>query len=228
MRNDEVLKILDEKTNVEAATEGACHCEAGIIASLALRQVGATSGEIEPEVLAKAFAAFEPQLALEKAADKVAGQPQPPTLTIGVAKKCCPVCRLLLRVVRETYGLHLEITGSHNRYHPWIPPEWLPQPVMESLERELVDVVVGMLDLDHLATSRASSPTSDSTRANVSDTELPSTPEEVMEDSDSRRSFDLRAAMDADDSAFDDVPGAEHIISDSPPFAARRGTHPTL
>ncbi|KAJ7217094.1 hypothetical protein GGX14DRAFT_602013 [Mycena pura] len=157
-----VLKILDEHTNVEAATARACHCEAGIIASFALRQGGAASGEIEPEVLAKAFAAFElqrmstSQLACYTPTEISSGRSAPPQYCFLVWPSKKPLTRSQFNPQPSRSAWPKSVA----RYRPWVPPEWLPQPVMESLERQLFDVVVRMLETDtQVATSRASSRT---------------------------------------------------------------------
>ncbi|KAJ7263979.1 hypothetical protein B0H12DRAFT_1230747 [Mycena haematopus] len=83
--------------------------------------------------------------------------------TIGVADKCCPVCKMLIDLLRTEHQLELHISGAHSRFHPWVPPQWLPDDVMRELEKRLVAIVQSMvLEQTHLHGSRASSPASDS------------------------------------------------------------------
>ncbi|KAJ6466271.1 hypothetical protein C8R45DRAFT_484419 [Mycena sanguinolenta] len=136
---------------VEAPTIGttkrACHCEAGLIASIYLRQKDILKDlppeKREPPAVADAFANFS-----AKTRD---------SFTVGVAKKCCPTCKIMIDILRG-HQLDLHISGAHSRYHPWVPPQWLPDDIMEELEKRLVMVVSEML----VNPSPASSPTSGS------------------------------------------------------------------
>jgi hypothetical protein len=59
-------------------------------------------------------------------------------------------------------GITVELPGRHNHYHPWVAPHWLPERILAKLEAELFKIVEAMVvDRDHLATSRSSSPGSD-------------------------------------------------------------------
>ncbi|KAF8214962.1 hypothetical protein K438DRAFT_1954970 [Mycena galopus ATCC 62051] len=101
---------------------GACHCEAGLIASIYLRQQDLQLDE--PAVLTDAFAEFD------------AANP-----TIGVAKKCCPTCKILIDVLRTKNHLKVDIAGAHSRFSTWVPPTWLPVEVLDQLEQRLLKVV---------------------------------------------------------------------------------------
>lgn len=69
---------------------------------------------------------------------------------------------MLAEIIRATHALDLELPGRHNRYHPWVPPHWLPDSILIKLEAELLHIVTRMATVrDHLASSRASSPSSD-------------------------------------------------------------------
>ena len=81
-------------------------------------------------------------------------------IAIGVAKKCCPVCRMLMEILRSKFQINLHIAGSHSRYHPWVPPQWLTEPVLQELEKELLTEVADMATKIILGTC-ASSPHSD-------------------------------------------------------------------
>ncbi|KAJ6466270.1 hypothetical protein C8R45DRAFT_484359 [Mycena sanguinolenta] len=111
-------------------TKGACHCEAGLIASLYLRKKKLLSTQKEtqkePPEVAKAFSNLP--------ADNQEAY------TIGVAKKCCPTCKILVDVLRGR-ELTLHIAGAHSRFHPWVPPQWLPDDVVEEVEKHLLKVI---------------------------------------------------------------------------------------
>ncbi|KAJ6524497.1 hypothetical protein B0H19DRAFT_594998 [Mycena capillaripes] len=114
-----MLKSLPSNPSVST-----CHCEAGLIA-LRLRDSDGKSRKSD-------------------AADQDA------PLAIGVAKKCCPFCRILADIGFGSfdYTWDLKIPEAHSRYHPWVPPHWLPQTVMEQLEKQLLAIVCGMLPKD--------------------------------------------------------------------------------
>ncbi|KAJ7931246.1 hypothetical protein B0H13DRAFT_1858098 [Mycena leptocephala] len=121
-----------------SARTGACHCEAGLMASLVARRKPK-----EPPILSSSLS----WLAM-------------PALPIGVAKKCCPICRMLGDAL-VSEGITVELPGQHNHYHPWVPPHWLPEHILVKVEDKLLKIVEAMVvDHDHLATSR-SSPGSD-------------------------------------------------------------------
>ncbi|KAJ7123096.1 hypothetical protein C8R44DRAFT_785295 [Mycena epipterygia] len=136
---------------------GACHCEAGLMASLLFhsranppvdsQDADAEDADVEdePAILAEAF---QPQ-------DMGSG------LAIGVAKKCCPVCQMLAEIIRDTRGLDVQLPGQHTRYYAWVPPNWLPADVLLELERRLLRVVFDMAGGDRLKSSSTSSPASD-------------------------------------------------------------------
>jgi hypothetical protein len=81
-------------------------------------------------------------------------------LAIGVARKCCPLCRILADVAEQQYNIKLDLPGQHARFHPWVPPCWLPKPVLLKIESRLLPIV-GKLAHSPLPASRASSPGSD-------------------------------------------------------------------
>ncbi|KAJ7080505.1 hypothetical protein C8R44DRAFT_824120 [Mycena epipterygia] len=147
-------------------TDGACHAEAGLIASVLVRtkprpqsradvqsgdgigqdeQSGKQGDGGEQGDLAKVFASMFDESASEL------------KLVIGVAKKCCPVCRILVEVVQRDYQLKLDLPGQHGRFHPWVAPAWLPIPVLVEIEKRLLAVVAELVD-SPLPGSRASSP----------------------------------------------------------------------
>ncbi|KAJ7928790.1 hypothetical protein B0H13DRAFT_1966188 [Mycena leptocephala] len=69
----------------------------------------------------------------------------PSHIPIGVAKKCCPLCKMLA-----------------DHFCAWVPPESLPLSVVEELENQMLKVIKAMLEHGkHLKGSRASSPGSD-------------------------------------------------------------------
>ncbi|KAJ6466273.1 hypothetical protein C8R45DRAFT_1021137 [Mycena sanguinolenta] len=141
---DPVAEVADPTIGTR---KGACHCEAGLIASIYLRQKDLLKdlppGKGEPPAVANAFANFS-----AKTRD---------SFTVGVAKKCCPTCKILIDILRG-HELDLHISGAHSRFHPWVPPQWLPDDIIEELEKRLVKVVSELL----VNPSRASSPTSGS------------------------------------------------------------------
>ncbi|KAF8169157.1 hypothetical protein K438DRAFT_2024760 [Mycena galopus ATCC 62051] len=127
--------------------KGACHCEAGLMASLLLRSNPDHSPVNEPSAVSRAFQNLQ--------------CPASPIM-IGVAKKCCPVCRMLSESLRSRHQLSIELPGQHSRYFPWVPPHWLPIDVLQDVEARLLQVVTSMLmEEEHLASSRSSTPASD-------------------------------------------------------------------
>ncbi|KAE9410638.1 hypothetical protein BT96DRAFT_1012137 [Gymnopus androsaceus JB14] len=75
-----------------ASDAGRSHCEAGLLAAL--------------------------QAAIAELVESLKQE----TYVIGVAKKCCPTCRHLAKVIKDVHGLQLDLPGSHTQYHPWRPP----------------------------------------------------------------------------------------------------------
>ncbi|KAF8214981.1 hypothetical protein K438DRAFT_1954988 [Mycena galopus ATCC 62051] len=148
--SDTVITEDAPETNTTAipSTQGACHCEAGLVTSIFLRQQDIASKSLdEPLVLTDAFADL----------DVVAGHP----FTIGVAKKCCPICKMLLDILRTENNFNVDIAGAHSRFRPWVPPKWLPSRVLNKLEEDLLKVVMKMMaDRELFGGSRASSPAS--------------------------------------------------------------------
>ncbi|KAJ7491947.1 hypothetical protein FB451DRAFT_512250 [Mycena latifolia] len=145
----QVLRILQRARDRDLErTKGACHCEAGLMASLALRlnqTAPLNNAEAEPAILANAFEKMPVQSAI----------------AIGVAKKCCPICRMLGKLLWVKHQIAVELPGQHSRYHPWVPPHWLPLEILQALESELLQVVTRMLQNGmHLVSSRSSSPAS--------------------------------------------------------------------
>ncbi|KAJ7058129.1 hypothetical protein C8F01DRAFT_1371567 [Mycena amicta] len=144
-----------EATNVKGpipAKLGQCHCEVGLISSIYLRQKNLLDDlppeKREPQVVAEAFANF---------AWETSGP-----CTVGVAKKCCPICKLVITILRGRQ-FDLNISGAHSRYHPWVPPEWLPDDILVEVETKLVERMTALL----VRPSRASSPTSDGDRSSL-------------------------------------------------------------
>ncbi|KAF7365056.1 hypothetical protein MVEN_00376800 [Mycena venus] len=149
---DEKLRKVAEQNH--DGTRGACHCEAGLMASILGLYTQDPEGE-ELKKLTAVFNNFDTKACLFLC-----------TLTrkhpIGLAKKCCPVCYMLAGLIKSTYEVDLELPGRHNRYHPWVPPHWLPEALLEQLEQEMLIVVSAIvMKKEHLAMSRASSPASD-------------------------------------------------------------------
>ncbi|KAJ7368697.1 hypothetical protein DFH08DRAFT_1071347 [Mycena albidolilacea] len=136
----EDLKKWMEKAKMQTS-KGAMHCEAGILAALF-----ATEAEADrtPKIVKQALNSL--QLAS-------ASTPIP----IGIAKKCCPACAILAKLVGKTK--QIDVVGKHSRWHAWVPPEWLPATVMVELEMKFLEVLQSMV-ADPWAASAASSPTS--------------------------------------------------------------------
>ncbi|KAJ7484078.1 hypothetical protein B0H11DRAFT_1196768 [Mycena galericulata] len=118
---------------------GACHCEAGLMASILVHRQD--SRATQPETLV--FPALT-----DVTTD---------VIPIGVAKKCCTLCWILADILRSTYKLQIKLPGRHNRYHIWVPPHWLPTQVLESLETEILNVITSMIvSKEKTACSRSS------------------------------------------------------------------------
>ncbi|KAJ7468504.1 hypothetical protein FB451DRAFT_374913 [Mycena latifolia] len=141
-----------ESQDLGPPIEGACHCEAGLMASLLLHvKKPQDLFSEEPSPVSEAFEAMVG-----------AGIDENAEFSIGAARTCCPVCRMLADVLRTVYQLDLELPGQHNRYRPWVPPHWLPTSLLETLEKQLLGVITRMVSAgQHLRPSRASSPGSD-------------------------------------------------------------------
>ncbi|KAJ7862449.1 hypothetical protein B0H14DRAFT_3612564 [Mycena olivaceomarginata] len=131
-------KDADARTTVEISlTLGTCHCEAGLIASMVFqRQQGLEPRDLdEPQPLTDAFA----DLSVTAGA-----------IAIGVAQKCCPVCRIPIDILRTNERLKVDIVGAHGRFRAWVPPKWLPGDVLDQLEKRLIVVVGKMVGSEHV------------------------------------------------------------------------------
>ncbi|KAJ6466224.1 hypothetical protein C8R45DRAFT_1020948 [Mycena sanguinolenta] len=68
------------------------------------------------------------------------------TISTGAAmgKKRCAVCGMLVEILRANHGSKVHIGGAHtgSRFRAWVPPRWLPDEVVEELEKRLVGEVV--------------------------------------------------------------------------------------
>ncbi|KAJ7253727.1 hypothetical protein B0H12DRAFT_1116396 [Mycena haematopus] len=110
---------------------GACHCEAGLVADILDRSPQPVSG------------------------DEVTSIP------LGVAKKCCPICYILIDEVKKLYGIAFDAPGAHSTYYPWRPPQSLKPPLLKRVEQRLLTVLSEMVtENEYLARSRTSSPSS--------------------------------------------------------------------
>ncbi|KAJ6612678.1 hypothetical protein B0H10DRAFT_2222871 [Mycena sp. CBHHK59/15] len=126
---DELVKSLEAVYEFNNPNRGATHCEAGLLASIAYNP---------------SFSDVQTQ---------VNGAPIP----IGVAKKCCPACRHLADVLEKGGRWKFDLPGSHARWHPWVPPHWLPTTILQDLDHQFLSIVSNMVTTDaHLATSKAS------------------------------------------------------------------------
>ncbi|KAF9065268.1 hypothetical protein BDP27DRAFT_65468 [Rhodocollybia butyracea] len=77
-----------------ARSTGHVHCEAGLLASLVYPTAPKNQEEFD----------FR---SIPKGTEHV----------IGVAKKCCPVCRHLVTVLETRKAVKLHLPGNHSRYH---------------------------------------------------------------------------------------------------------------
>ncbi|KAJ7094540.1 hypothetical protein B0H15DRAFT_829964 [Mycena belliarum] len=137
-----------------AGVRGACHCEAGLMASLFLRSsqylpVGERQDHDDQEEPGVLTAALGSQRIIDN------------NVQIGVAKKCCPACSMLGDVLRDNHSFVVELPGRHTRYYPWVPPQWLPACVLHAMEDRLLLVIKHMVKGQLLNSSRTSSPASD-------------------------------------------------------------------
>ncbi|KAJ7757503.1 hypothetical protein B0H16DRAFT_1536844 [Mycena metata] len=169
------LKVSETLGSIkDHVSKGACHAEAGLLASFLrcarpqvskdkLEDAGAErmglpvegyTGSEEPEGHIPdgheaAFARLFP------------GGIFPAHQSIGVAKKCCPVCRILVKVTQTRLTTRLELPGQHGSYHPWVPPDWLPTSVLLEVEDRLLNVLEKlMVKPEEYLGSRSSSPAS--------------------------------------------------------------------
>jgi hypothetical protein len=74
----------------------------------------------------------------------------PALCMIGVSKRCCPPCSVLLRVLSANdVSAPFRILGSHRTVTPWSLPPSLPDPVVEdvvkALEREFRRVLTSII-----------------------------------------------------------------------------------
>ncbi|KAJ6486073.1 hypothetical protein C8R47DRAFT_1128928 [Mycena vitilis] len=154
----EIAKVVEQAD----LGKGAVHCEAGLAASLLLSLNPEETSGMEPEILRRAFQSMRSKLK--------PGQKQKLQLAIGVAKKCCPICRMLIEILQAspTSKMDIEFAGGHSRFHLWVAPHWLPNEVLKTLEMDLLTKISEMMEKHfHLPTSRSSSPsgTSDSEKS---------------------------------------------------------------
>ncbi|KAJ7064991.1 hypothetical protein C8F01DRAFT_784542 [Mycena amicta] len=124
--------------------KGASHCEAGLMASLLLPSNPDVSSVDEPRVVSRAFENFESAAShLHYLNPNIIFHIDP--ITIGVAKKCCPLCRILSDSLSQHYKLSIELPGQHSRYFTWVAPHWLPPHILQDIEARLLRVVTSML-----------------------------------------------------------------------------------
>ncbi|KAJ7267521.1 hypothetical protein C8J57DRAFT_1327932 [Mycena rebaudengoi] len=159
--------LLTVKKLTLTSLRGACHCEAGLIASLLVHsRLPSKGGDSEdqaapgPAVLSAAldteanlYTVWHPFLT--SLVQDMTGE-----RSIGVAKKCCPLCRILGDVLEEKYGLHITLPGQHTKFFPWVPPSWLQLDALQEMEQRLLRILEEMVE-KKLSTSRTSSPASD-------------------------------------------------------------------
>ncbi|KAJ7232060.1 hypothetical protein C8J57DRAFT_1580090 [Mycena rebaudengoi] len=136
-------KIYDTIQKIDLdLSPGACHCEAGLMASFLIHShLPSKDGDAE-----------------EKGKEQVVSEP---TVLSGydrgtrdrVAKKCCPLCRILAEVLEEKHGLRVTLPGQHTTFFPWVPPGWLQSKALQEMERRLFDIVSEMADDDISTTS---------------------------------------------------------------------------
>jgi len=121
-----------------ARSTGHVHCEAGLLASLVYPTAPKNQEEFD----------FR---SIPKGTEHV----------IGVAKKCCPVCRHLVTVLETRKAVKLHLPGNHSRYHVWCPPTSLNEDVLIAVEQLVLGHVKQMLEEKQGSCSGASSVTSD-------------------------------------------------------------------
>ncbi|KAJ7292872.1 hypothetical protein C8J57DRAFT_8813 [Mycena rebaudengoi] len=112
---DQLKVELDLLQPLRADSKGAVHCEAGLVMALYLHQQRDRTDldAVEPEIVTKAFAS------LSEATEKL---PQYPAFAIGIAKKYCPICKMLIDILQNNdTSFKIEYGGNHSRYYPWPP-----------------------------------------------------------------------------------------------------------
>ncbi|KAJ7665876.1 hypothetical protein DFH06DRAFT_1185273 [Mycena polygramma] len=142
-----VLNALKE-TAIEP-DDGACHCEAALMTSVILRANTKAKPEFaEPICLIRAFESMDASdIAMES------------RFAVGVAKKCCTVCKMLGDILQDRYWVKFDLPGGDSTLRPWVPPHWLPDAVTADLEKRLVGVVRRMVEVQGcLLDSRDSTP----------------------------------------------------------------------
>ncbi|KAJ7292767.1 hypothetical protein C8J57DRAFT_1210486 [Mycena rebaudengoi] len=151
--SDEIHGELQQLVHPKTLLQGQVHCEAGLVASLYLRQQRPQDLESpEPPVVTEAFAHLTAKM--DENGQSV--------FAIGVAKKCCPLCAMLVGILKQPpNNFRVELAGGHSRIHPWVPPAWLPTSVLETLELALLLKIEQMVTTRaHTQSSRGSSPSS--------------------------------------------------------------------
>lgn len=175
-------------------SRGACHCEAGIMATIlaaATSSILAPSDIVTPLfsdsnikkvfekivnsvcslLLASALTLiYHVQLApgvciiLSTFGTNISEYCLQEPISIGVGKKPCPCCTILAEVLCEKYSIKIEMPGAHSTFFPWLPPAWLPDEVLEAMEKKMLDLV------KKFATAPIPSSTSTSPASSYSDT----------------------------------------------------------
>ncbi|THH27542.1 hypothetical protein EUX98_g6645 [Antrodiella citrinella] len=110
-RHTAITKIVD---GTKLKLEGRFHCEAGIMALLYAKLRG--PDQEENPLRESEF-----------------------PLTIGVSKKCCPICWELGQILSADFELSVALPGTHSVFSFWIPPSWLPDNVLAKLELVLLE-----------------------------------------------------------------------------------------
>ncbi|KAJ7639061.1 hypothetical protein FB45DRAFT_1023806 [Roridomyces roridus] len=125
---------------------GAVHCEAGIMASMV------EGLDQEPSNVRDAFDALRTEYT-----NHIDSSEQ--SITIGIAKKSCPTCKLLAEVINKTREIKIDVQGSHTTFSPWVPPHWLPPDILEALEQRLMKIVLELVRDNIRVTTPSSSST---------------------------------------------------------------------
>ncbi|THH26353.1 hypothetical protein EUX98_g7834 [Antrodiella citrinella] len=108
-----ITKIV-EGLGAKLKLEGRCHCEAGIMALMYAKLRGP-----------------------DKDTNPLRESEFP--LAIGVSKKCCPICWELGQILSAHFELSVALPGTHSVFSFWIPPSWLPENVLTTLESVLLE-----------------------------------------------------------------------------------------
>ncbi|TCD66970.1 hypothetical protein EIP91_000699 [Steccherinum ochraceum] len=140
-----------------------------------LRQMINESNTLEKPFALSGSCHCEATLMAKVHADSRGNHGQSSPFSIGVSKKCCPLCWELGNVLCDQHNLNVTLLGHNGVYAPWVPPPGLSDTVLNELELVLLERLKTKLGKDKFFLgSRHTSPGSSSSEDQTSSDETPS------------------------------------------------------